>query len=271
MRRYYLAEERPNDTWKKAMWDFTYDTILRHSCALIKMTDTGPEPFGSGVFVEDNGEYFLLSAGHVIRPIYENQIDLCVQIGKLKFVPISGLCVFPLGPLDHYDIGLIKLKKSVVVNLTYTYKFLPYNMVKDVEKPLRKGLYNISGSPEERTFLDDKLYFPGLYSFNSRPLKEKAYNYHRIDRKVNHFFEVVGSGIDNISGKKIEFKRLNGMSGSGVWEVITFQEPDNSYRFEYSLVAIFHTHIKSKFNGLVATRVKHIQDLWAKFRNEKIE
>lgn len=90
--------------------------LLRHTIQILKKTDKGLRPFGTGVLFQTHNKYFILTCSHVAEHIESSKDEsLYVRVGKKDYVNIIG--EFKLTDIDksgNIDLAYIVLGEEIV-------------------------------------------------------------------------------------------------------------------------------------------------------------
>jgi hypothetical protein len=234
--------------------------IYKSTCHFIK-TDNGiPKSHGSGVFVEIENNYFVLTAGHVVDNC-EN--DICIGLK-------SGNVVYKLGgewitnkpksdrDNDKLDAAIIKLDNNTIDLIGNHYHFINMDNIETNHEPRILNEYISLGFPSSMS-----KYNPyKKEGFKSKPFpyitkcaEDVVYKKLGYDKNVNIIVNYEKRDIINFfSGEHKTGPDLYGCSGSGLW-YIPRNEALNTNNIPQKLVAIMTEWPTDNRKFLIGTRI----------------
>ncbi|MEO0684695.1 MAG: hypothetical protein AAFY76_06505 [Cyanobacteria bacterium J06649_11] len=200
--------------------------VSRFTVQMFRISDKGTiESFASGVLFQFEENYFLITASHVFEN--EHVPELRIRSGD-GVIEIHGEFLRVLN--DILDIAIVKLSNSSALNLKESHSFLglvdiefnPVQKILRTPTPDLSNYYMMFGYPASKTKakynspkeINIVAYYVGTYLHrdNVNRLKEEGYKWHLFtDRRKKY--------IGLRSRNKQHAPSLNGMSGSGLWEI----------------------------------------------------
>lgn len=241
------------NTLKKELFTPRLEAALSSTlCFFHDDEDGNPAAYGSGVFIEYKGEYFIISAAHVLAENY-NELFLILKDKELKVggslynspMPVSGV-----RDDDKIDISVLKVDEVSKIELLRNFVPLNIGEIEVSHKIQEFGTYFSLGFPVSKT---KKLW-------GKNEIKSTAFSY-QSQIIPNYDFEKDGFHESTTIALKFDGKvtsssnpythkapQLYGVSGSGLWR---FFEKDKK-----SLVGIMiEKETGSGAKAVLATRI----------------
>lgn len=180
-----------------------------------------PVPDATSILLELGGQYFVVTAGHVL----ESKENLGFALDK-KFHPLHNdlfLCYYDADSRsinNKYDIGIVKLENDTVAALKNTgFKFLAYENISFTISHSSDNWYLLVGYPANSIKYDLQAKSFGCRSFSllthelvDKHVKFNVSNDHHLIMKYER-----RSAIRTDTGQSIIGHKIKGVSGSGVW------------------------------------------------------
>ncbi len=216
-----------------------------------------PEPIGSCVLVDINGESFLLTAKHTFQNV--NLKDVSIFAGD-RMITLGGDISYFLAEeeSDPIDIAIVKLHPEMAKIVRRHFKFLPHQYL-DLDHTFHnKYQYNFCGFINDLTEVVENSITPYRYSYVGRPnlefkLEKNGYYRHsniaikfgrRNQRNLGDTFSTHGP------------KEYNGLSGCGLWHL----QIENGKVCNINLVGIMIEQ-RLERGVLIATKLNVIKGL----------
>ena len=233
------------------------ERIFKHTCQLlIKGGQYKFSPWGSGVLVQINKDYYIFTVAHVTEKIDET--NLLYILTTKGITPIEG--EFRETDLSHdenIDVAFIRLEKELTEILKQSYEFLPSAKIELNHKTEYTTQYLTLGFPEKNIKFDKETHTikTGSSTFLHKLMKDKVYEKYKLDKSLHFIVDYAGKGFDMVSDiKKPIIRRPHGMSGCGLW-YISINQNGNSYTLDYSLIAIMTEYREKPFDSLIGVKV----------------
>jgi hypothetical protein len=211
---------------------------------------------GSGVFVEIQGELFLLTAAHVTD--YE-------QVGRILIPGVQGL-IAPHGSFAHLavaaggkrlddklDIAYYRLNREILNELPSTLKPLQREDVALFDSLTEGDIYSFSGYPYRKTRLRGDRIETEFFSYAGCAVDDQTYQKLGYDPRMHIVIRFERKHAYSRDGFRITPPLPHGVSGGGVfsWRKDAFVGGDPEER---RLVGIAHTYHTTQ-NCLIGTRL----------------
>lgn len=189
-----------------------------------KVPPVFPKPYGSGVLVTYEGEYFLFSAGHVFSGVDISYLGVNLPDG---FTPFIGHCNFmPTDrdkdhPNNRADVAVLRLETRFAQDIGRFYRYLPIDNVAIGNVIPVTNKYYILGYPASRFRINPKTNTAAIREFRFVTKIEMDFRkWHRLnkDKKTNYLLKFCRKHVTRLSdGKKIWAPIPYGISGCGLW------------------------------------------------------
>lgn len=249
--------------------------LLRYTVQLYHQVDNTFKPYGSGILVKTDNDYFVFTASHVIGE--EEYVH--IRIGMKHWLGLGGdINCTDIEKSNGLDLSFVKLDKNVVPILEKTYSFLEISKISTHNQQLTDGAnYCVLGFPEKNYSIENGVVNTGASCFLLRASNDKPYTYYKVDKKNYFFVNLNGKMTDLFTGKKTKIDaKLYGMSGCGLWFVLYYYDRTKCrYGIDYRLIGIVTDIKKGKYFCLMANRIHHILQGLSKydiyFREKKAE
>jgi hypothetical protein len=196
---------------------------------IYKMYKNKPEQIGSGFFVHSSGQYFLITAAHVLIETRKN--ELFIYIEPNKQMRLAGNV---RTNSDDIDVGVIKLTHGLMP---------PYLAVKKVAidimglKPRlfpRSGkLLAIVGFPASKSKINpiDKSVSVSAYGYYENSIDDEAYALNNLSLENHLAMKLDLKKGSNLKGEHRNFPKPNGMSGSPIWLLHDYKSDEEQRAF----------------------------------------
>lgn len=239
--------------------------IADHTIQFFKSDDNGePTPYGSGVLIELDNKFFMVTASHVIA---ENPKDLFTILPNKRLRLGGTLLTAPLPDSgkredDKIDIAIMELAESVVQDLSHSFKFIQSSNIDINHKVAYEFKYLLLGYPETKTkkVWNKPEIVAKIFHFMSLP----DLNFDFLKFGFEHFTHIAiqfeGKGVSWKTGKKKASPILNGISGSGLWYFKNF--PAEKSIETYQLVGIVIEQVyKRDHKAIIATKIGFVTEI----------
>ncbi|TGM68661.1 hypothetical protein EHQ94_07055 [Leptospira meyeri] len=223
-----------------------------------------PFQYGTGVLLEIENRYFLISAAHTILDespkIYLPFGDEVKHVGGNIVgtkLPASGF-----RNDDRIDLASLELQDSLIDDLKKYFTFIKIENTGLFLSPKEKYIYIITGFPHNKTKIirNESIKSSSFSYFNSNLLNNNE-KYIKTKTKFHShlLMEFDKKQIINSEDVQIKTPKLDGMSGCGFWCIPNLL-PNNLNELPLLLAGIFIEHHESE-NVLVGTRIHIILEL----------
>lgn len=176
-----------------------------------------PKQFGSGFFVHSQGQYFLLSAAHVLKESIKNELFIYIEPKKqMKLVGNVRIN----NDEKNIDVGVIRLTKGLMPPYP-TIKKAPIE-IKELKPRLlpRAGkLLAIIGYPASKSKNNpiDRSTAVAAYGYYENSIEDNSYARFKLNPEMHLAMKLdLKKGI-NSNGELQNFPKPSGMSGSPIW------------------------------------------------------
>ncbi|RYJ38340.1 hypothetical protein NU08_2663 [Flavobacterium anhuiense] len=194
------------------------NSMKSYTCMLLTNT---PKVHGTGVFIQIQNHYFLISAAHV----FDNYEELFIPLSQNYEIIKAGGEIFHINKVirekDGVDITVMKLDDQCVPHLLRTYNFLQADDLAINHIFQSEEYYTFLGYPTTKSkILYKSDIFDSTSFFHFTTPKSKDDDYSKINR--NPAVNVITSYNRKLSfnHKKMMFGTgpdLHGISGCGLW------------------------------------------------------
>lgn len=226
-------------------------------------SEEGTVAHGCGILFQFQENYFLLTAGHNYKG--ENINELKIRVDE-QLLAISGETLLSKSNDsnvdDKIDIAITKLDDDLSKSLLKSNsKFAlisdislgPQQKISGEKNSNDSDYYFILGYPGGKTKLkygsnkdwSVQVFFANGYLYNTNiiKLKDKGYDNHLFINRLQKIPDI-------ISGQKTHVPKLNGMSGSGLWDIKGYDLKAKALKCK--LVGIF---IEENLNVRIYTKI----------------
>lgn len=180
-----------------------------------------PHPYGSGVFIEIDNSYFLITAAHVVD---DKEHDIYIGIDTHEGLTLGGELTKNISPgyrdYDKIDIAILKLNKETLDKLNNRYDFVKQNELGINHELKLMPMYTSIGFPASKSkynsFKDQIKSKPFIYTtMPAEPVIYDELNCERYANLIVHYEKekVKDYSTGNIQAGPDPF----GISGSGLW------------------------------------------------------
>ncbi|HMJ46802.1 MAG TPA: hypothetical protein VK498_05700 [Ferruginibacter sp.] len=237
----------------------TTNSILESTIQFFYDNEKGePAPTGSGLLITLAGKYFMLTAAHVIAEDYNN-IYIILPDKELRLGGVLHFTPLPESGKredDKIDIAVMELEDKVIAEISAAFKFITIENIQIGHKIIEMPYYLSVGYPATKTKkIWGKPEISAIpYPYQTEP--ESAFNFKKFGFKPASHIAVKFDG-KAISEKNMRIHKapvLNGISGSGLWFLKDFANPDMLKNKQ--LVGLVIEGIKAPGNQvIIATRI----------------
>lgn len=219
--------------------------------------DGAPIAHGTGVLLRIADASFLMSCAHVLKKASEPDARLLIPSEDGTPLVVLGGVDYRWTEDERVDLGCALLPADVVPLVPSSKKFLRLSDL-DLDRTLRKGVYNVTGYPVETTERKNN-------NINSSPISFTTYLHpDRLDDHVETvtialIFEANATG--DLTGKPSRMPHLGGISGCGIWRLADMDHPaPRSWSPEehVKLVGIEHGFVPGAIKGSHVAELIHM-------------
>lgn len=241
-----------------ALLDEATDVLTSFVVPLYYEDNNGrPSLFGSGFFVRDGVDHFLVSAAHVLEMLRTS--PLFYYITPTTTRKLSGQLRLNrwVGDREHdpIDIGVLKLTESVppypeVKKFAMDISYLCPRLL-----PRDDKIYAIVGFPASRSKVNilTKEVTAAAYAYRSRAASDQEYLMYEVSPETHIVLPLnLKQGADS-NGYHRNFPTPKGMSGSPIW--VLLEEQDVADRPVFPVVAVATKYRKTK-RALLGTDIE---------------
>jgi hypothetical protein len=222
-----------------------------------------PSPHGSGVFVKAGGQHFLVSAAHVLETLKKRPLFYYVAprttrrlSGKLLLSPWEGD-----RDLDPIDVGVLCLSDEGLPPYPDVNKFaIDVSYLRPALLPRSGREYMILGYPASRSNLNPARHEVAatVYGFRNCSIEDARCIEIGLSPETHVILPLdLEVGFDS-SGRRRNFPKPQGMSGSPIW--VLFNETERDDLDVLPIVAI-GTKYRKKERILVGTDVALVLEM----------
>ena len=234
------------------------EKIAPYTCQFLKCDTTKAlVPFASGVLAELGGNYYILTASHVIED-WSDSNKLFVEISE-GHVSIVGKAYGTEETEDKLDITYIKLKPAIVPLLKAWYQFLTLDKFLEHNKSLFEANYCAYGYPVayQKRDKNDQLKPLGVAHWG-KPIQDKVFFHYEFNPLAHYVIDIQGKGTNTKTGvyEKINLEHY-GLSGGGLWYT-KLEHKRDKFISDACLIGIMIEFRKGKYNCLIANRIEVI-------------
>lgn len=230
------------------------------TCHYMKLDNGNPKPHGTGVFIEVDSNYFLLTAAHVID---QQENDIYIGVDKHEFLKLGGELIVnsvrnsSLREDDKCDIAIFKLTEETVEKLKNRYKFIPKHELGINQHDVYLPEYLAIGFPATKSkynsYKDEIKSHPFIYT--TLAASQEVYEELRCLRYVNIIVHYEKEKVvDYNTGQTLTGPDPFGMSGCGLWHIPP-QIVENGEYIKKNLVGILTEWPVENRNYFIGTRI----------------
>jgi hypothetical protein len=231
--------------------------IAPYTCQFLKQdTEKGLLPFASGVLAELGGNYYILTASHVIED-WSDSNKLFVEI-RGGHVSVVGKAFGTEENEDKLDITYIKLKPTIVPLLQDRYQFLTIDRFLEHSKSLIEADYCAYGYPVAYQKRQNDHLKPLGMAHWCKSSKDKVFLHYGFNPLTHYVIDIQGKGTNIKTGvyEKIKSEHY-GLSGGGLWYTQLDYKRDK-FISDARLIGIMIEFRKGKYHCLIANRIEII-------------
>lgn len=236
------------------------------SCHFIKIIDGRPKSLGTGVFVQIDSNYFLLTAAHVFDGKQDN---ICIKTGINEALRLGGEIIYsfidndPTREKDKCDISILELNDDSVNILKLQYSFIQKDELGINHSDIDSELYSLVGFPASKSKFNS---FKNSFKSNPYIIATTPVNYEVYQKEKYHPLSnvIVGYNKQSMISSKTDQTVVGpdtyGMSGCGLW-FTPFQENRSHFNTKKYLVAIMTDWPIENKNILIGTRIDYFTEV----------
>ena len=258
------------EIWTK-IYQEAAPSLDTHTIPIFHKKDESIKLRGTGVLIEFESEYFLVSAAHVLEMDISDQILIQSSEETLqplnKFAKLSShINELADRKYDKIDLAVIKFFSSELLDqLRLSKQFLSANLITENHQD-NEGLVNymIFGYPEYGISIKSQIGFTAIDSeimvLPTRLSGFKDFEKYGCNSNDHLFVEHFKNATLNNGKKSLKNVEPNGVSGCGLWYI------DSNYFLEnraikYYLVGITIEYQKKYHRVLIATKMHFVLKL----------
>lgn len=243
-------------------------SINGHTIPIFRRKDGEPVAHGTGILLTVDGEFYLLSAAHVLEPQYIDEIviptgsDTWRKIGTHARVSSS----IPVGKTredDMIDVAVVKFGQTLTLDEIKSYHhFLDIDKI-DFDHSPDRGMpkYVIFGYPEKGFKFEQEINTidMNVFVYSTRISEFDKFGKYNCNEQ-EHIFVDYPKRLRFVSNNnQLKKSQLpNGLSGCGLWYIDEeFVKPDQE--INYKLVAIMFMYKFKYHRVLIGTKMKYIK------------
>jgi hypothetical protein len=196
---------------------------VKSTCHFLKTVNNNPESHGSGVFIEIDQNYFLITAAHVIEG-QEN--DIYIGIGEHEALKLGGDLIVNALPAgrhrdkDKIDIAILRLNQETINKLSGKYSFIRQSELGVNHELKLLPMYISVGFPATKSkynrVKDEIKSKPFIYT--TMPASTETYSKLKCDLFTNIIVHYDKKRVKNYkTGLFNTGPDPYGISGSGLW------------------------------------------------------
>jgi hypothetical protein len=215
-----------------------------------------PHLVGTGTLFQDDDEFYLITAGHVMKDVGDGQLLIGGDNTFIKFRGDQISWEYKQGENIAYDICVIRIHPMVASKLKNFYLFSTPTDISDLAAYNKLILYAFLGYPHTKNKpqpssvkqVEVKPYYYVLREFlDMRKLRT-------LDKNPTTHFALSApfKRATNINFVRQKPPEPNGISGGGVWKIEL--DPETGLTRSCSLVGIGIEYIREQ-NAFVATKI----------------
>jgi hypothetical protein len=259
---------------KTDIYDLLYYKIIREQVvarlnrSIIPIYDqSNKELIGTGVLLQYNENYFIITANHVLN---DNDDNICLYFSDInKYGVLYGKKLeheFDFGQRDIIDICIVKLDDALYYPyLLSNFNFIDLSYIQVNHNLVFEDIYTVIGFPNEK--------MNGSFTYLTRPLSNINYEdlgYNNRFHIVLEYDKIGMTLFTKLSDNRYEVAQVPGinlhcMSGSGVW-YIPYQYSSNKENIVFYLVGILTEYQEDK-KAIGITKIDFITELLRKCFN----
>jgi len=234
--------------------------LIKYTCQLHRMLpgESLPSPSGSGVLAQLRGQYFILSASHVLdKDMMERRKDTSLYIFiEDGFHAIPGMSMnSPHEPANEIDLSCYLIRPDIARKLIKSYEFLTIEKIVTSIELVNTPQYCVLGYREENTRIEKESYYAQPSMYLLKPSSDKVYTNYKISKSNSILLEMRGKGSDMKKGGEKKFSgSFYGLSGGGLW-FVDISKKDTEVVLDYFLIGIMTQFNKGKFYYLKGDRI----------------
>jgi hypothetical protein len=255
--------ENWDDNLNPAINNIIDEYLLKHTIQIFVNEGKGFEPFGSGVLITTHGNYYLLSASHVVDHLSIEGNQLYVRVGFNKFVNISGTINFSnYKRKKDIDLGYINLDLEMMKYFGPAYKFMTLDKISNHIPILEGSNYCALGFPAKNIEVKQKMVRTGASFYITNAANEKPYIYYGMNQESNIIVNMKGKGTDLLKEGEAKIdSRFWGLSGGGLWHLTYVKDVDSGgFIVNYKLVGILTEFKKGRYYCFISTKIHFFID-----------
>jgi len=236
----------------------------KSTCHFVTIENGNPKPYGTGVFVEIDSNYFMLTASHVT-----DEIEIYIRTGKNDVLKLGGdfTCNIVANESerkkDKYDIAIIKLEDVTYDKIKDIYDFIPKQQLGINHKDIKSPQYSVVGFPASKSkfnkYKNSIKSIPFIYS--TSPEIDSVYRELKYNKLFNLIVQFDKKNVINyVTKEKTVAPDLYGMSGGGLW-FVPLPIGKLSNNCIKSLVAIMTDWPTENRNVMIGTRIDFFTEI----------
>jgi hypothetical protein len=256
-----VSEESVNDKYTESI-EKAIALLAKFSVPLYFKQNDHPVLYGTGFFVKDGSDFFLVSAAHVFDMAKNDGLFFYSSPGIIRH--LSGTMLRTSGEADRnkdlIDIGVLKLSKGYTPPYPEVDKFaMDISYLRPGYRPRTGKNYVLIGFPATKSNLNrqNATITAAPYAFMNSSINEPEYCQHGLDpdtHLVLHLNLKKGFAVD---GSHTHYPKPQGMSGAPI--VALYNEEDDDDTDVFPVVAVA-TRFRNQSNILFGTDTSYVLD-----------
>ncbi len=251
--------KKSEDQQFQKLIDSSIEILTNFSIPLYLDINNKPRLYGTGFFVKKEGNFYLVSAAHVLDKSLSH--GLYYYAGTNVVRKLSGNLVRSKlkdkRENDHIDIGVVKMTGDMMPPYIDVQKYaMDYSYLTPSYIPRSKKHYTFIGFPETKSKVvnSDSSVRTTAYAYKSDSIPSSEYIKYGVNEKTHIVLPLDLKNCEGLNGQKVKFPRPQGMSGS---PVIVLYESEHGESRTFPVVAVAIEYRKSD-KIVIATDVKYV-------------
>lgn len=246
------------------------ERIMKHTIQIFRyINSTKIEAHGSGVLVNSESKFFILTAAHVLEKKFRDQLCVFSNNQEVQFIGNRVKCTSSDSSMD-IDLGIIELTKNQATQIKSHYQFLNSSKMQSHHQLIEGEFYSVIGFPASKTKI----------KYGTRKLKRGALahltnaisntsEYSRLT--TNPDTNILISYSKNIYNEKTKITGTAptpyGISGCGLWfhEIENLEVCEQGIKLPYYLVGIMIEWPEKDRTKMKATKIDPFSQLIEQF------
>ncbi len=239
--------------------DSSIEILTNFSVPLYLDIKSRPTLCGTGFFVKKDGNFYLVSAAHVLDESLNHGLYYYTNTNVVR--RLSGRLVRSKPKdkrsNDHIDIGVVKMTGDMMPPYLDVQKYaMDYSYLTPAYIPRSNKHYSFIGFPATKSKVvnSDKSVRTTAYAYKSDSIPDSEYSTYGVNENTHIVLPLDLKKCDDLNGQNVYFPKPQGMSGSPV--VVLYEAEDGGSR-TFPVVAVAIEYRKSD-KVVIATDVKYV-------------